>query len=105
MVAATVTPVQHEKLFLTVPISEVSPSVYRTRSCLISKVGANPGIPVLDIFQARVRDRCTPHLSDGLALGRIPFAIIFMALLANMVAATVTPVQHEKLFLTVPMLR
>ena len=37
-----------------------------------------------------------------LALGRIPFAIIFMALLANMVAATATPVQHEKLILTVP---
>lgn len=28
MVAATATPVQHEKLILTVPISDVSPSVY-----------------------------------------------------------------------------
>lgn len=37
-----------------------------------------------------------------LALWRIPFAIVFVALVATMVAATATPVQHEKLALTIP---
>ncbi|KAJ5950412.1 Glycoside hydrolase family 71 [Penicillium vulpinum] len=37
-----------------------------------------------------------------LVLGRIPFVIVFVALVATIVAATAMPVQHESLALTVP---
>lgn len=40
--------------------------------------------------------------STLLALGRIPLMIVFVALVASMVAATATPVRHETLVLTGP---